>query len=199
MKMPTNVPRLKGFRCLREINSYAVWADYRFALGTTDGEDLLAERGVRVSREAIRNWVNRFARHFAESVKRERPAANDKWHPDEVGIPINGRKLYLWRAIDANGDVLDILVQPQRNANTAKRFLRRLLELFGNPRVVITDKLRSYIKLISTLAPDADHHGHKGLNNRIEDSHRLIRKREKLMGRFIPPATHRGFLLITTR
>ncbi len=93
-------------------------------------------------------------------------------------IPINGVKHWLWRAVDANGDVLDILVQPRRNAKAARRFLRRLIARFGDPRVVITDKLRSYIKPIRGLAPDADHRAHKGLNNRIEGSHRPTRRRE---------------------
>lgn len=112
-------------------------------------------------------------------MKRDRPAANDKWHLDEVVIPINGRNFWLWRAVDANGDVLDILVQKQRNAKAAKRFLQRLIDRFGAPRVVITDKLRSYNTPIRSLAGGADHRAHKGLNNRIEGSHRPTRKREK--------------------
>lgn len=99
-------------------------------------------------------------------------------------IPINGKKHWLWRAIDANGDVLDILVQTRRNAKAAKRFFQSLVAQFGEPRVVITDKLRSYIKPLKTLAPDADHRAHKGLNNAIEVSHRPTRKREKVMGGF---------------
>mgnify|MGYP005996109657 CR=1 FL=1 len=93
-------------------------------------------------------------------------------------------KQWLWRAVDANGDVLDILVQPRRNAKAANRLLARLIACYGKPCVVVTDKLRSYIKPIRALAPDADHRAHKGLNNRIEGSHRPIRKREKVMGRF---------------
>ena len=184
MKTPTEMPRLKGFRHPREVISYAVWAYHRFALSTADVEDLLAERGVIVSRETVRKWVNRFGSHFAKCVKRDRPAGNDKWHLDEVVVPINGVKQWLWRAVDANGDVLDILVQPRRNAKAAKRFLTRLIARFGKPRVVITDKLLSYLKPIQTLAPEADHRAHKGLNNRIEGSHRPTRKREKIMGRF---------------
>lgn len=106
------------------------------------------------------------------------------WHMDEVVISIRGKKHWLWRAIDANGDVLDILVQTRRNAKAAKRFLKRLVAEFGEPRVVITDKLRSYIKPIKALAPDADHRAHKGLNNAIEVSHRPTRKREKILGGF---------------
>ena len=194
MIMPSSMLRLKGFRFPREIIAYAVWAYHRFGLSTADVEDLLAERGVVVSRETIRNWVNRFGRHFADCIRRDRPATNTKWHLDEVVIPINGRKYWLWRAVDASGDVLDILVQPRRNAKAARRFLKRLIDRFGTPRVAITDKLRSYVKPIKTLAPNADHRAHKGLNNRIEGSHRSIRKREKLMGRFKSPWQAQRFL-----
>ncbi len=184
MNIPAEMPRLKGYRFPREIIVYAVWAYHRFALSTADVEDLLAERGVIVSRESVRKWVNRFGRHFAHCIKRDRPAAADKWHLDEVVVTNNGAKMWLWRAVDGNGDVLDILVQPRRNAKAARRFLRQLIARFGQPRVIITDKLRSYIKPIRQLAPDADHRAHKGLNNRIEGSHRPTRKREKVMGRF---------------
>lgn len=184
MNMPTIMPRLKGFRYPREIIAYAVWAYHRLALSTADVEDLLAARGVIVSREAVRLWVNRFGRHFADCIRRDRPRPNDKWHMDEVVITIRGKRHWLWRAIDATGDVLDILVQTRRNAKAAKRFFQRLVAQFGEPRVVITDKLRSYIKPIKTQAPDADHRAHKGLNNAIEVSHRPTRKREKIFGRF---------------
>ena len=184
MNIPTHMPRLKGFRYPREIIAYAVWAYHRFALSTADVEDLLASRGVVVSRETIRLWVNRFGRHFANCIRRDRPRPNDKWHMDEVVVTIRGKKHWLWRAIDADGDVLDILVQTRRNAKAARRFFQKLVSQFGEPRVVITDKLRSYIKPIKTLAPNADHRAHKGLNNAIEVSHRPTRKREKVMGRF---------------
>ena len=184
------MPRLKGYRFPREIVAYSVWVYYGFALSTADVEDLLAERGVTVSRETIRKWVNR----FADCIKRDRPSAADKWHLDEVVIPFNGRKYWLWRAVDENGDVLDILVQPQRNAKAARRFLAGLIDRFGEPRVVITDKLRSYFKPIRDLAPGADHRAHKGLNNWIEGSHRPTRKQEKLMGRFKTPRQAQRFL-----
>ena len=192
--MSTTMPRLKGFRYPREIIAYAVWAYHRFALSTADVEDLLAERGITVSRETVRLWVNRFGRHFAGCVKRDRPCAADKWHLDEVVVPIQGMKYWLWRAVDANGDVLDILVQKHRNAKAARRFLESVIARFGQPRVMVTDKLRSYIKPIKHLAPNSDHRAHKGLNNRIEGSHRPTRKREKLMGRFKSPRQAQRFL-----
>ena len=127
MKIPAEMPRLKGYRFPREVVAYAVWVYHRFALSTADVEDLFAERGVIVSRETVRKWVNRFGRHFAHCIKRDRPAAADKWHLDEVVVPINGAKMWLWRAVDGSGDVLDILVQPRRNAKAAKRVLRQLI------------------------------------------------------------------------
>lgn len=184
MNIPIDLPRLKGFRYPREIIAYAVWAYHRLALSTVDVEDLLAARSVIVSREAIRLWVNRFGQHFANCIRRDRPRPNNKWHMDEVVITIRGKKHWLWRAIDADGDVLDILVQTRRNAKAAKRFFQRLVSQFGEPRVVITDKLRSYIKPIKTMTPNADHRAHKGLNNAIEVSHRPTRKREKIFGKF---------------
>jgi len=129
-------------------------------------------------------WVNRFGRYFADGIRRDRPRPNDNWHLGEVVISIRGKKHWLWRASDANGDGLEIIVQTHRNAKAAKRFFKRLVAKFGEPRVVITDKLRSYIKPIKILAPDADHRSHKGLNNAIEVSHRPTRKREKIFGKF---------------
>ena len=194
MKIPSSMPGLKGFRFPREVIAYAVWAYHRFALSTADVEDLLAERGVIVSRETVRLWVNRFGRHFAGCIKRDRPRPSDKWHLDEVVITIAGERFWLWRAVDADGDTLDILVQRHRNAKAARRFLHRLINVYGDPRVVVSDKLRSYIKPIKSLAPTAEHRAHKGLNNRAEGSHRPTRKREKVMGRFKSPAQAQRFL-----
>lgn len=188
------MPALKGFRFPRSIISYAVWAYHRFKMSTADIEDLLAERGIIVSREAIRLWVNRFGKHFANCIRRDRPTAHDKWHLDEVVIPINGVKYWLWRAIDADGNVLDILVQPRRNARAAKRFFNRLITQYGTQRVIITDKLRSYGAAAKYVLPDVDHRAHKGLNNLIEGSHRPTRKREKIMGRFKSPRQAQRFL-----
>ncbi|TYB85380.1 IS6 family transposase [Oceaniovalibus sp. ACAM 378] len=184
MNIPTHMPRLKGFRYPCEIIGYAVWAYHRLALSTADVEDLLAARGVIVSREATRLWANRFGRYFADCIRRDRPRPNDKWHLDEVVITIRSKQHWLWRAIDANGDALVLIVQTRRNAKAAKRFFRRLVAKLGEPRVVITDKLRSYLNPIKTVAPDADHRVHKGLNNAIEVSHRPTRKRETIFGRF---------------
>lgn len=192
--MLTSMPRLRRYRFPREIVAYAVWAYHRFALSRADVEDLLAERGVIVSREAIRLWVNRFGAHFAACIRRDRPRPNDKWHLDEVVIPIDGVKHWPWRAVDASGNTLNRLVQTRRNAKAARRFLARLIAQFGQPRVVITDKLQSYIKPIVRQASGADHRAHMGLNNRIEGSHRPTRRRAKIMGRFKSPGQAQRFL-----
>ena len=173
----------EGLSSSCEIIAHAVWAYHRFALSAADVEDLLAARGVIVSRETIRLWVNRFGAHFAACIRRDRPRPNDKWHLDEVLIPMNGVKHWLWRAVDANGDTLDILAQMRRNAKSAKRFMAKLIAQFDQPRVVMTDKQRSSIKPILLQAADADHRARKGLNNRIEGSHRPTRRREKIIGR----------------
>ena len=147
-------------------------------------EDLWAERGILVSRETDRLWVNRFGAHFAACIRRDRSKPNDKWHMDEVVISIHSWKYWLWRAIDADGDVLAIVVQTRRSAKTAKQSFKRLVAQFGELSVVITHKLRRYTKPIKARAPQVEHRAHKGLNNAFEVSHRPTRKREKLFGRF---------------
>lgn len=121
--------------------------------------------------------------------------ARGKWHFDEVVIAIRGRKHGLGRAVNADSQVLDILVQARRNARAARRFLKVLIERFGAPCVIFPDKLRSYIKPIRELAPGADRRTHRGSNNCIEGSHRPTRKHEKLMGRFKSPRQAQRFLV----
>jgi putative transposase len=135
---------LKGYRFPRSVIAYAVWAYHRFAMSLRDVEDLLAARGVTISYETVRAWVNRFGPQMAAQIRRDRPQASDKWHIDEVVITIRGEQHWLRRAVDSRGDVLEILVQSRRNARAAKRFLRKLMRNWGVPRVVVTDKLRSY-------------------------------------------------------
>lgn len=189
-------PRLKGYRFPRSVISYAVWAYHRFALSLRDVEDLLAERGIMVSYETIRAWIRKFGAQIAKSVRSMRPQPSDKWHLDEVVIRIHGVKHWLWRAVDSNGEVLDILVQSRRNARAAKRFISKLIARWGNPRVIVTDKLRSYGAALRKLALNVDHRAHKGLNNRIEGSHRPTRKREKIQGRFKSVRQAQSFLQV---
>ena len=179
-----DLSRIKGFQFPRSAIGYAVWAYHRFALSLRDLEDWLASRGIRVSYETVRDWVARFGGQFAARIRRERPCPADKWHLDEVVISIKGKKNWLWRAVDAKGDVLDILVQSRRNTSAAKRFFRKLFRRWDKPRVLVTDKLGSYAAAKAEIAPGIEHRQHKVLNNRAEASHRHTRRREKIMGRF---------------
>jgi putative transposase len=189
-------PRLKGFRFPRSIISYAIWAYHRFGLSLRDVEDLFAERGVIVSYESIRVWCQRLGTQIAAKIRRDRPAPADKWHLDEVVISIRGRKHWLWRVVDANGDVLEILMQSRRNTHAAKRFLMKMIKRWGVPRVLVTDKLRSYGVAVHDLCPSVNHRFHKGFKNQSEPSHRHTRRREKIMGRFKSPRQAQRFLSV---
>jgi putative transposase len=191
-----DLSRLKGHRFPRTVIGYAVWAYHRFTLSLRDVEDLLAERGVIVSHETIRTWVAKFGAQFAAKIRRDRPRPADRWHLDEVVLKINGVRHWLWRAIDANGDVLDILVQSRRNTAAARRFMRKLFKRWGLPRVMVTDKLGSYPAAKANLAPGVTHRRHKGINNAAEASHRHTRRREKIMGRFKSPRHAQRFLSV---
>src|SRR5689334_1407268 len=138
-----------------------------------------------VSYESIRAWGLRFGRLFANALKRRRPRPGDKWFMDEVFIRIRGKLHYLWRAVDQDGHVLDILVQSRRSAKAAQRFFRKLLKgLQYVPRVIVTDKLKSYAAAKREILPGVEHRQHKGLNNRAENSHQPTRLREKKMRKF---------------
>jgi putative transposase len=175
-----------GYRFPPEIIAHAVWLYFRFHLSFRDVQDLLAERGLIVSHETIQQWCTKFGATFAAGLRRRRVRAGDKWHLDEVALKINGKRHWLWRAVDQNGVVLDILVQERRDQAAAERFLHRVLDGEGGaePRVVITDKLASYPPAIKGVLPTAEHRRHKRLNNRAENSHLPTRKRERVLQRF---------------
>ena len=192
---PSRDPLYRGYRFPAAIISHAVWLYFRFALSHRDVEELLAERGVQVSYGAIRLWCRRFGPIFAGTLRRRRSRSADKWHLDEVQLKIKGKKHWLWRAVDRDGLVLDILVQERRNQEAAERFLRRVLDGEGQaPRVVVTDKLASYPPALKRVLPHTEHRRHKGLNNRAENSHRPVRKRERVLQRFTSPEHAQRFL-----
>src|SRR3954471_6444450 len=144
------------------------------------GKTILAARGIVVSYESIRDWGLRFGRLFANALKRRRPRPGDKWFVDEVFLRIGGKLHYLWRAVDQDGHVLDILVQSRRNAKAAARLFRKLLKgLEYAPRVLVTDKLASYGVAQRRLMPGVEHRRSKYLNNRAENSHQPTRQRER--------------------
>ncbi len=147
-------PLYRGYRFPAEIISHAVWLYYRFALSHRDVEDLLAERGVHVSYEAIRLWCQKFGPILAGKLRRRRARSADKWHLDEVQLKIKGRKQWLWRAVDRDGLVLDILVQERHNQEAAEHFLRRVLDgEDARPRVVVTDTLARYPPALKRVLP----------------------------------------------
>jgi transposase-like protein len=161
------VPSYAGFRFPAEIISHGVWLYHRFPLSFREVQEMMLQRGIVVSHETVRQWCATFGRTYANGLRRRRPRPGDTWHLDEVFITINGKTHYLWRAVDQDGVVLDILVQSRRNAAAAKKFFRRLLKgLRYVPRVVVTDKLASYGAAHRVVMPSVEHRSSKYLNNR---------------------------------
>ncbi len=175
----------KRHRFPAEIISYAVWLYYRFNLSHRDIEDLLAERGITVSREAIRLWCNKFGALYARRLKRKHRGYGDTFFIDEVFVKINGKQHYLWRAVDQDGEVVEVYLQARRDGKAAKRFFKRLLRSHrGEPRKIVTDKLRSYGVAHRELIPEAIHDTSQYANNRAEQSHEATRVRERGMRKF---------------
>ena len=174
-----------GCRFPPDIISHAVWLYHRFCLSFRDAEDLLAQRGVTVTYETSRQWCQRFGPVYARRLRRRRGRLGDTWHLDEVFVTIQGRQQYLWRAVDEDGDVLDILLQSHWNRRAAVRFFRTLLKTQGRiPRRLITDQLRSYAAACRTVMPSVVHVTDQYANNRAEVSHQPTRQRERQMRRF---------------
>ena len=193
MKTPSDPYR--GHRFPTEIISHTVWLYFRFTLSFRDIDELLAARGIFVTYETIRQWTLKFGQSFANELRRRQPRHGDKWHLDEVVITMKGKQYYLWRAVDQEGYTLDILVQSRRNTKAARRFFRNLLKgLQYVPRVLITDKLKSYATAKKTIMPEVEHRPHKGLNNRAELSHQPTRQQERQMRRFKSPRQAQRFL-----
>jgi putative transposase len=195
MTKPSTAPSYKGFRFPAEIISHAVWLYHRFSLSFRDVEELLFARGVVVTYETVRQWCRKFGQEYANQLRRRRAHPGDKWHLDEVFLKINGKTQYLWRAVDQDGNVLDILVQRRRNKAAAKQFFRKLLKWCHYvPRVLITDKLGSYEAAHKDVMPGVEQRKHKRLNNRAENSHQPTRQRERTMRRFKSPGHAQRFL-----
>jgi putative transposase len=188
-------PSYVGFRFPVEIISHCVWLYHRFPLSFRDVEEMMLERGIVVSHETVRQWCIKFGQSYANGPRSRRPRPGDKWHLDEVFIKINGKTHYLWRAVDQDGTVLDILVTSRRDAKAATRFFRKLLTgLEYAPRVLVTDKLASYGVAHRRLMRSVEHRRSKYLNNRAENSHQLTRARERAMKRFTSAGHAQRFL-----
>ena len=174
-----------------------MWLYFNFAVSLREVELMMAFRGVQLSYETIRRWCDTFGPSYAAKLKRRRPKLGDKWFLDEVFLKINGTQHYLWRAIDQHGVVIDILVQPKRDRFAAIRFFRKLLQTSRcPPRVIITDKLRSYAAAKKIVLPRVVHRQSRYLNNRVENSHQPTRQRERRMKRFKSPDHAQRFLEI---
>src|SRR5262249_16880534 len=172
MDTPPATQKDKNHRFPVEIISHAVWLYFRFCLSFRDVEELLFERGVVVTYEAIRKWCRKFGQQYANQLCRRRPRPGDKWHFDEVFLTIKGERHYLWRVVDQDGHVLDILVQRRRDKKAAKKFFRKLLRgLTYVPRVIVTDKLKSYGAAKREILPGVEHRQHRYLTNRAENFH----------------------------
>src|ERR1700736_4428627 len=168
-----------------DIIGHAVWLYLRFTLTYRDVEDLLAERGLMVSNESIRRWVLKFGPIIAKNLRAIRPKPHSRWHLDEMVVSIAGRQMYMWRAVDSEGEVLEILVQLQRDKAAALQLLRKLLRRQGFvPTVIVTDKLRSYGAALREIGFSGLHEQGLRANNRAENSHQPLRRRERKMQGF---------------
>lgn len=175
----------KRHRFPPEIIQYTVWLYYRFNLSHRDIEDLLAERGASVSYEAIRLWCKKFGAKFADKLKRKHQGFGDTCFIDEVFVKIGGEQHYLWRAVDQDGDVVDVYLQKRRDGAAARRFFKRILKRHrAEPRRIVTDKLRSYDVAHREILSDAIHDKSRYANNRAEQSHQPTRVRERGMRKF---------------
>jgi len=187
----------KRHRFPPEIIQHAVWLYAGFTLSFRDVEDLLAERGIDVSNETVRRWFLKFGRLVARNLERSRPRPSSYWHLDEMVIAIRGRKYWLWRAVDHEGEVLDFLVQRRRCAKSAERLLRKLLKKRGfAPERITTDKLKSYPAAVRKMRLSAVHDQGLRANNRAENSHQPVRRRERKQQRFKSPGSAQRFLSI---
>jgi putative transposase len=185
----------RGYRFPPGIIQHAVWLYLRFTLSFRDVEDLLAERGITVSYETIRRWVAHFGPIYARRLRASRPGPTGRWHLDEVFVPIAGQQMYLWRAVDDEGEVLDVLVQSKRDKNAALRLMRKLLKHQGLvPTSIVTDRYRVYDAALRDLGLSSIHRRGKRLNNRAESSHIPIRRRERKMQGFRSAGSAQRFL-----
>src|SRR6202051_704243 len=184
-----------GYRFPPEIIDQAIWLYLRFTLSLRDVEDLLAERGVAVSYETVRRWVNHFGPMVAADLRKRRLKPHTTWHLDEVYLKIDGRMVYLWRAVDAEGEVLDVLVQAKRNKRAALKLMRQLLKKYGFvPEKLVTDDLRSYAAAAGHLGIANRHERGQWRNTRAENSHQPTRRRERKMQGFKSPGSAQKFL-----
>jgi len=184
-----------GYRYPEQITSHAVWLYHRFTLSFRDIEELLAARGIVVTYETIRQWCKKYGNIYCNQIKKNRGQLGDTWYLDEVFIKINGVLHYLWRAVDQDGDEIDILVQKRKNKAAAMRFFKRLLKgQGGTPLKVVTDKLASYSAAKKELIASVEHSTVQYENNGFELSHQPTRQQERQMRKFKSQGQAQRFL-----
>ena len=177
------------------IIQHVMWLYLRFTLSDRDVEDLPAERGLGISYETVRRWVATFGPLFARELRRRRPRPTGCWHRDDMVVTIWGKRFWLWRAVDREGEVLDLLVQSRRNTAAAMRLMRKLLRKQGfAPETIVTDTLRSYGAALRELRLSARHAQGKRRNNRAENWRQPIRRHGRKMQRFKSPGSAQRFL-----
>ncbi len=180
---------------LLRFHQLKVWMYSRFTLSLRDVEELLAERGLDISYETVRRWFLKFGQVYAAGLRQVRHRPTDHWFLDEMVIVMAGRRFYLWRAVDSEGEVLDFLVQRRRNTRAAERLLRKLLKKQGfAPSIMVTDKLASYGAARKKLRLQATHEQGLRQINRCENSHLPVRRREHKQQRFKSPGSAQRFL-----
>ncbi|WP_108881217.1 IS6 family transposase [Anderseniella sp. Alg231-50] len=187
----------KRHRFPAEVIQHAVWLYFRFTLRFRDVEDFLAERGLDISYESIRYWVLKFGKQYARGIDRRRSSPSCRWHLDEVFAKINGQIHYLWRAVDDEGEVLEVLVQTRRNKKVALKLMRKLLKKHCFlPSAIVTDRLPSYGAALRELGLFRRHDFGGRKNDRAENSHQPVRRRERKMQRFKSAGSAQRFLSV---
>ncbi len=166
------------------IIQHAVWLYYRFPLSYRDVEDLLVERGIDVSYETVRRWALKFGQAYARRLRTTRPRPDVRWHLDEVFVSIAGKRMYLWRAVDSEGEVLEVFATKRRDRRAALEFLKQAMKRYGRPATIVTDRLQSYRAAMKVIGNAAAQTCGRWLNNRAKNSHQPFRRREGAMARF---------------
>ncbi|RYE14119.1 MAG: IS6 family transposase [Sphingobacteriaceae bacterium] len=184
----------KGHRFPVSIISHVVWLYYRFNNSYRDIKKQMEYRGITLGHETVRFWCLKFAKNFQKVIRKRECEPTNKWHLDEITVKINGKTFILWRAVDSDGYELEVFLQKRRDKESAIRFLTKLLGNYQAPKVIVTDKLKSYRKPIRYMCPTTEHRSYKGLNNRVENAHQPTRRKEKIFIKFKFPQSAQGTL-----
>ena len=189
MSMPRSANPFRYFHSSPEVIRLVVMMYVRYPLSLRNVEDLLFERGINLCHETVRLWWNRFGPMFAADIRRQRVNRMRgfrqwKWHLDEMYVQLNGEMVYLWRAVDHEGEILESFVTKKRDKSAALTFMKKALKRHGRPEEIVTDGLRSYPAAMRELGNLDRRKMGRWMNNRVENSHLPFRRRERAMLRF---------------